>query len=1256
MAQDKINTIIDRKAVSEEIKQTSKEVKDFIALLQSVKGKSVDVSQAKNMQEYAKLRKELEALIAQTNSATTAAIADAEARKAEAGATNLERKALQELYKAQILEEKARQESLKTTEKESAAKKKATGISIEEKIANQEAAKIQKERIQIRNAEDGSLQKMNLQYNKLTRIIYGFNEEQRNSSRGQTLVKYAAELNEKLKESDAKLNTFKRNVGNYANSMASGFNRVAEEIAKVTAKGEAAKSSFNNLAAGRTTIKGFSQGNNQGIDPQTTAQLQQFANEAQEADAALAHLNTTAQIGFQTSGNLKSQVKQLETAYQNMASSGKVSEQFLKEFAKFTAEAKDQLLDLKGEIKALSSDTYAFDQLNSVVQTTTGVFQVGASAAELFGGENQNVQKSIQKLLVIQNIANGVQQIANQLTLRGSVLNKAYVFTQTLLTTALNTSASAAIRFQAALGFIGIIAAVIGGLVLAFSQMSKETHGAERAQSQLRDTMAEVNTAGAEQVAELQTLLAVTQDATQSLDDRRDATNRILKIQRDVNLATGESIELTKDESGVLKENQKEWDKLVGVLVRVEKTKALLSSIGDAYKKVIEAENKSLSSQTTAVGDFIRTLTLGSVGGAVATTEKALKNRQVGIDDANSYLSGLEKRLQTGLKSGEFDLGGALGDGGNSGPDVRFFTERLELQKDNLLKLADNEDKFLADRLKAREQAADKERLIAEGTAYAAIKNAKFDKEEIARIRESLSVQLERISLKETEDLLKIQKGFNQKVIELVQHNREQRNEIDAEGGLKELQTEAHEKKIKAIEDDFEIEIAMLDQTKKKKLEKLSEQFREGAILEKEYNEEKEKIDTQFRLKELQAQIDFAKKLVQIKKAYGFDTTDDEKKLALLQIELDNQVTENHITNNEKKKKSDDERIKDLAAKMQTIGQLENNISQAITEIASIGFEQSRDRVDQEIEDLEKKKEADIAYANTSIANEKERAAVIFNITETEKAKQEALSRRKRQIQTEQAKFERALNISEIIQRTALAVVTTLGDKTIQPGFLRIPLAISVGALGLAQLVRAVAAPLPRFAGGGEVKQSGLILVGDANRSERVDTPSGDKFKTPAEPTVIYAEAGTIVHSDFSKVQKEIEEDEKLAMKLISIKKFATGGEVREDSVIMVGDGGKHEKMNFPDGSFIKTPKVPTLMHAIKGTKIDPDYDKAMTKASVGQVPSYEYNVQQVDTINPELLQEVKGMRRDIQNMPQSEIHVENLISKKIKGNNILRA
>lgn len=113
MAEDRIDSIIDRPAVQAEIDATKKEVADLVALIKSVKGTAVGISGAKSASEYAALRRELELQIKATNAAAKAAINEAKTREANAKAARQEAVASRESTKAKNEEEKATQQTAK---------------------------------------------------------------------------------------------------------------------------------------------------------------------------------------------------------------------------------------------------------------------------------------------------------------------------------------------------------------------------------------------------------------------------------------------------------------------------------------------------------------------------------------------------------------------------------------------------------------------------------------------------------------------------------------------------------------------------------------------------------------------------------------------------------------------------------------------------------------------------------------------------------------------------------------------------------------------------------------------------------------------------------------------------------------------------------------------------------------------------------------------------------------------------------------
>lgn len=120
------------------------------------------------------------------------------------------------------------------------------------------------------------------------------------------------------------------------------------------------------------------------------------------------------------------------------------------------AQLTDQIGDTRAEIKAMSSDTRSFDLFASSVKTLASVWQTAAGAAQLFGADTENVERSIQRLVAIQSVANGVQQIATDITNKATAAGKAYNFVLQQGSILFGKASTAAQRFGAALKFTAI--------------------------------------------------------------------------------------------------------------------------------------------------------------------------------------------------------------------------------------------------------------------------------------------------------------------------------------------------------------------------------------------------------------------------------------------------------------------------------------------------------------------------------------------------------------------------------------------------------------------------------------------------------------------------------------------------------------------------------------------------------------------------------------------------------------------------------
>lgn len=113
-----------------------------------------------------------------------------------------------------------------------------------------------------------------------------------------------------------------------------------------------------------------------------------------------------------------------------------------------------------------------------------------------------------------------------------------------------------------------------------------------------------------------------------------------------------------------------------------------------------------------------------------------------------------------------------------------------------------------------------------------------------------------------------------------------------------------------------------------------------------------------------------------------------------------------------------------------------------------------------------------------------------------------------------QAIVNKAFATATIALNTANAIVAALAPPPIGLGpVFGIPLAISTGVLGAAQLAVALSTPIPKFAEGTDNAPKGLAVVGDAGVHEYIETPQGI-FKTPDTDTLVNFKGREKIHKD----------------------------------------------------------------------------------------------------------------------------------------------
>lgn len=268
----------------------------------------------------------------------------------------------------------------------------------------------------------------------------------------------------------------KINIGNYvgaAQYIVDALSNVRKELAET----QQAQSKFtfslpSTPASGNSRTGGTSP---RAPDPGPARELSNYSKAAEQTADKVIELQKQEEIlsrivaknseGF---ASATAELKSNEKALQNLEKAGLKNTEAYALLLKDTAELKDSVGDLKQEINALSSDTRAFDLFASSISFIASTFQAAAGAAVALGASEEDAAEATKNLVAIENVANGVRGVANELTTKGTAANKLYTYVQRQAAIATDTTASATARLKAALISLGIGALIVGiGLLIA---------------------------------------------------------------------------------------------------------------------------------------------------------------------------------------------------------------------------------------------------------------------------------------------------------------------------------------------------------------------------------------------------------------------------------------------------------------------------------------------------------------------------------------------------------------------------------------------------------------------------------------------------------------------------------------------------------------------------------------------------------------------------------------------------------------------
>jgi hypothetical protein len=313
----------------------------------------------------------------------------------------------------------------------------------------------------------GAVDQMQAQLNQLQQQYEKLTETERASPFGQQIKQEIDLLLPQVKALEEEQGKFGRNVGNYQGSakiIVDALKNVETEITNLQQKQQglvdfSKKNPIGfKLSGGQENLNQVT-GELNGLQKQFTA-LNTITSNPQFLNIAAKVGDNRQEIRFFTNQLAELRKEGLDT-----------SDAFLKIEARLAELTKDTR-ETRESIKALSSETRSLDLVASGFRSLADGAQLFVGVQALIGGSNEQVQKSLQTLLAVQNVATGARQLANEATTKGTALNKLYNFVllQTKVLTDANATASAKWTSVLKLGVIGVI---IGAIVLLIANMDK---------------------------------------------------------------------------------------------------------------------------------------------------------------------------------------------------------------------------------------------------------------------------------------------------------------------------------------------------------------------------------------------------------------------------------------------------------------------------------------------------------------------------------------------------------------------------------------------------------------------------------------------------------------------------------------------------------------------------------------------------------------------------------------------------------------
>lgn len=262
-------------------------------------------------------------------------------------------------------------------------------------------------------------------------------------------------------------------------------------------------------------------------------------------------------------------------------------------------------------------------------------------------------------------------------------------------------------------------------------------------------------------------------------------------------------------------------------------------------------------------------------------------------------------------------------------------------------------------------------------------------------------------------------------------------------------------------------------------------------------------IKRKYLLKNLEDELAVYDQMIETEKAKGTVTQEMLDK----QLELRNSIRE---FNNQSHVESL-EMAKEMEQRFIEMGE---NIRNALVDLTNAIFDNRIQRIDEDIERTNDQYDKQQELYEGDAARQK-------LIREQQQRETEKLEAKKRKEQHKQAVFNKAMAVSEIGWKTAMAIMGIWADvPKVDYGISATILSIGAGILGTIQTAAVLAAPIPKYKMGRKGGPEEIAIVGDGGVHEVIEHNDGSAEITPRKDTLVKLLEGDIVHKSVDEYRK----------------------------------------------------------------------------------------------------------------------------------------